>query len=220
MRPHEVSAASAHRLRSCPPVRGNLESDLQAGAYTGYQLAWVLLLATAVGLLLQILACRLGVVSGRHLAEVCKAEYPRRTVLALWAMTELAIIGSDIQEVVGSAIAFKLLFGLELWIGVLITGCDTFTFLLLHYLGIRKLEAFFAALIATMSVCFFINFGAAAPSAKDIAGVRRADTAVLQLLLSRPCSHTPLHPAARHNRASSPTSTRTPRSRPWASSAQ
>ena len=148
---------------------GNLESDLQAGAYTGYQLSWVLFLATACGLLLQVLACRLGVVTGQHLAQLCKQHYSRRASIALWAMTELAIIGSDIQEVVGSAIAFKLLFGLDLWIGVLITGCDTFTFLLLHYLGIRKLEAFFAALIATMAVCFTVNFVEVAPPAKDIA---------------------------------------------------
>ena len=148
---------------------GNLESDLQAGAYTGYQLSWVLFLATACGLFLQVLACRLGVVTGQHLAQLCRAHYPRRTAVALWLMTELAIIGSDIQEVVGSAIAFNILFGLRLWIGVLITGCDTFTFLLLHYLGIRKLEAFFAALIATMAVCFFVNFAEVAPPAGDIA---------------------------------------------------
>eukprot|EP00163_Fabomonas_tropica_P032875 TRINITY_DN8424_c0_g1_i1.p1 TRINITY_DN8424_c0_g1~~TRINITY_DN8424_c0_g1_i1.p1 ORF type:complete len:419 (+),score=45.21 TRINITY_DN8424_c0_g1_i1:667-1923(+) len=79
------------------------------------------------------------------------------------SMTEIAIIGSDVQEVVGSAIAIQLLFGLPLWAGVLITAADTFTMLFLHYFGIRKLEAFFAVLIATMAVCFFIQFGIASP---------------------------------------------------------
>jgi len=147
---------------------GNLESDLQAGAYTGYQLIWVLFAATAMGLVLQIMAARLGVVTGKHLAEICKQEYPGKASFALWIMTELAIIGSDIQEVVGSAIAFNILFGLPLWLGCLITGADTFTFLGLHYFGVRKLEALFAVLIGTMCVCFFVNFGEMNPSGIEI----------------------------------------------------
>jgi hypothetical protein len=101
---------------------GNLESDLQAGAYTGYQLIWVLFWSTVLGLVLQILAARLGVVTGKHLAQVCRENYSPVMAKLLWIMTELAIIGSDIQEVIGSAIAFKILFGLPLWAGVLITG--------------------------------------------------------------------------------------------------
>ena len=112
---------------------GNLESDLQAGAYTGYQLIWVLFWSTIIGLILQVLAARLGTVTGHHLAQHCRAEYPRSISNALWVMTELAIIGSDIEEVIGSAIAFNLLFGWSLWIGALVTGLDTFTFLLLHH---------------------------------------------------------------------------------------
>ena len=122
---------------------GNLEADLQSGAYAGMQLLWMLFWATVAGLLLQILALRLGVVTGKNLAEVCRERYSRPTSLMLWLMTELAIIGSDIQEVVGSAIAFKILFGWKLWVGCIVTGLDTFTFLLLHVLGIRALEAFF-----------------------------------------------------------------------------
>ena len=115
--------------------------------------------ATAGGLLLQVLAARLGVVTGKNLAQMCRLDYPRPVSLVLWVMTEMAIIGSDIQEVIGSAIAIKLLFGIPLWGGCLITGLDTFTFLIIHAFGVRKLEAFFAALIFTMMVCFFINFG-------------------------------------------------------------
>lgn len=137
---------------------GNLESDLQAGAYGGYQLIWVLFTATLLGFFLQVLSARLGVVTGKNLAEMCTAVYPRWASLVLWIMTEIAIVGSDIQEVLGSAIAFQLLFGFPLWLGCLITGLDTFTFLLLHRYGIRKLEAFFVALIAIMLVCFCVNF--------------------------------------------------------------
>ena len=119
---------------------GNLEADLQSGAYAGNQLLWMLFWATVSGFLLQVLALRLGAVTGKHLAQVCREEYSRPTSLVLWLMTEMAIIGSDIQEVVGSAIAFKLLFGWKIWVGCIVTGLDTFTFLLLHVLGTRALE--------------------------------------------------------------------------------
>lgn len=94
----------------------------QTGAYTGYQLLWVLLLAHILGLVLQSLAARLGVVSGTHLADVCRQHYSRPASLLLWIMMELAIIGSDIQEVLGSAIALQILFGIPLWAGCLLTG--------------------------------------------------------------------------------------------------
>ncbi|OQR86833.1 Metal Ion (Mn2 -iron) Transporter (Nramp) Family [Achlya hypogyna] len=138
---------------------GNLESDLQAGAYGGYELIWVLFGATVLGFFLQTLAARLGVVTGKHLAEVCHTMYPRWASFILWVMTEIAIVGSDIQEVLGSAIALQILFSLPLWLGCLITGVDTLTFLSLHQFGIRKLEAFFVALIAVMLVCFCLNLG-------------------------------------------------------------
>lgn len=81
----------------------------------------------------------------------------------LWVMMEIAIIGSDIQEVIGSAIAFKVLLGLPLWAGALITIFDSFLFLFIHYFGVRKLEAFFAVVILTMVLCFAVNFFATDP---------------------------------------------------------
>lgn len=147
---------------------GNLEADLQVGAYCGYSLLWVLFVATAMGLVLQCMAAKLGVVTGKNLARVCRDHYSRRTSIALWLMTELAIIGSDLQEIIGSAIAFKVLFGLPLWAGCLITFGDTFTFLGIHYFGVRKLEAVFVALVSIMTICFFINFGKAPPPTAGI----------------------------------------------------
>lgn len=99
---------------------GNLESDLQAGAYAGFQLIWVLFAATVMGFFLQVLAARLGVVTGKNLAEMCTDRYPRWASLVLWVMTEIAIVGSDIQEVLGSAIAFQILFNFPLYVGCLV----------------------------------------------------------------------------------------------------
>ncbi|NP_001306745.1 natural resistance-associated macrophage protein 2-like isoform X1 [Cynoglossus semilaevis] len=135
---------------------GNIESDLQSGAKAGFKLLWVLLLATIIGLLLQRLAARLGVVTGMHLAEVCNRQYPTVPRIILWLMVELAIIGSDMQEVIGCAIALNLLSvgRIPLWGGVLITITDTFVFLFLDKYGLRKLEAFFGFLITVMALSF------------------------------------------------------------------
>ncbi|OMP01875.1 Natural resistance-associated macrophage protein [Corchorus olitorius] len=105
---------------------GNLEGDLQAGAIAGYSLLWLLMWATVIGLLVQLLSARLGVATGKHLAELCREEYPTWARMVLWVMAELALIGADIQEVIGSAIAIKILSNgvLPLWAGVIITACD------------------------------------------------------------------------------------------------
>lgn len=105
---------------------GNLEGDLQSGAIAGYSLLWLLAWATIMGLLIQMLSARVGVVTGRHLAELCRDEYPNWARLVLWFMAELALIGADIQEVIGSAIAIQILSNgvLPLWAGVLITASD------------------------------------------------------------------------------------------------
>ena len=139
---------------------GNIESDLQSGANAGYELLWLLMVSTFLGLLLQRLSARLGVVSGRNLAEVCKEHLPRFPRVALWLMVEIAIIGSDMQEVIGTAIAFYLLSQtrIPLWAGVIITIFDTFFFLFLDKYGLRKLELFFAFLITVMAVTFGYEF--------------------------------------------------------------
>lgn len=111
---------------------GNIESDLQSGATAGYALLWLLMWATVMGLLIQKLSARLGVATGSHLAELCRVEYPGWARLFLWVMTEIAIIGADVQQVIGSAIAFRLLSNgwIPLWAGVLITGIDGYAYFL------------------------------------------------------------------------------------------
>ncbi|CAI9111328.1 OLC1v1011530C1 [Oldenlandia corymbosa var. corymbosa] len=149
---------------------GNLEGDLQAGAIAGNSLLWLLLWATAMGLLVQLLSARLGVATGRHLAELCREEYPTWARMLLWIMAELALIGADIQEVIGSAIAIKILSNglLPLWAGVVITALDCFIFLLLENYGVRKLEALFAVLIATMALSFAWMFGETKPNGVEL----------------------------------------------------
>ncbi|KAI0511362.1 hypothetical protein KFK09_011992 [Dendrobium nobile] len=149
---------------------GNLEGDLQAGAIAGYSLLWLLMWATMMGLLIQMLSARLGVATGRHLAEHCREEYPWWARVSLWVMAEVALIGADIQEVIGSAIAIKILSRgvLPLWAGVVITALDCFMFLFLENYGVRKLEAFFALLISTMAISFAWMFGETKPSGREL----------------------------------------------------
>ena len=118
--------------------------------FVNIELSFRLLWATMLGLLVQRLALRLGVVTGLHLAELCHRRYKKFPRIMLWIMVEIAIIGSDMQEVIGTAIAFYILTNkaIPLWAGVLITVLDTFTFLGLDKYGLRKLELFFGILIS------------------------------------------------------------------------
>ncbi|XP_072436153.1 natural resistance-associated macrophage protein 2-like isoform X1 [Chiloscyllium punctatum] len=149
---------------------GNIESDLQSGAAASFKLLWVLLLSTFLGLLLQRLAARLGVVTGLHLAEVCHIYYPKHPRRILWVMIEIAIIGSDMQEVIGTAIAINLLSNqrIPIWGGVIITIVDTFIFLFLDKYGLRKLEAFFAFLIAIMALTFGYEYVVVKPDQGEV----------------------------------------------------
>lgn len=144
---------------------GNIESDLRSGTVAQYKLLWVLLSATILGLVMQRLATRLGVVTGLHLAEMCYRQYRKVPRILLWLMVEVAIIGSDMQEVIGTAIAIFLLSNkiIPLWGGFLITVVDTFTFLLLDKYGLRKLEFLFGFLITVMGITFGYEYVVASP---------------------------------------------------------
>lgn len=149
---------------------GNIESDMQAGTAARYRLLWVLVSSTIIGLFLQRLSARVGVVTGKHLAEICYRRYPKMPRILLWIMSEIAIIGSDMQEVIGTAVALYLLSNrkIPLYGGVLLTICDTFTFLGLERYGLRKLESFFCLLIAVMAATFGYEFFKVQPSALQI----------------------------------------------------
>ncbi|XP_076256276.1 protein Malvolio-like [Rhynchophorus ferrugineus] len=149
---------------------GNIESDLQCGTIVEYKLLWILLWATFLGLLMQRLSARLGVVTGKHLGEICYMEYHKSPRILLWLMMEIAIIGSDMQEVIGTAIAIYLLSDrrFPLWGGVLVTILDTFTFLFIDKYGLRKLEAFFVLLISVMTVTFGFEYVTSKPDTVDV----------------------------------------------------
>ena len=133
---------------------GNFESDLQAGVLFGYKLLWVLLWATMGGWYIQGLTVRLALATGWDLARCMREEYPTPVRVALWLLTELAIIASDVPEVIGTALALKMIFNIPTWVGVVLTSVSTMVFLGLQSFGVRKLEAFMASLVGVMSLCF------------------------------------------------------------------
>lgn len=149
---------------------GNWATDLAAGAQFNYTLIWVLLMSNIMAILLQSLASRLGVVAGVDLAQACRLEYGRFTNFSLYALCELAITACDLAEVLGSAIALQLLFGLPLIYGVVLTATDTFVILFLTHLGIRKLEAMIVGLIAVIGGCMLLEIGLAKPDWLAVAG--------------------------------------------------
>lgn len=148
---------------------GNWATDLQGGAKFGYQLIWVLLMSNLMALLLQSLSARLGIVRRRDLAQANRETYPPVVNFCLYLLAELAIAATDLAEVVGMAIGLHLLTGLPLMWGVAITVLDTFLFLLLQRYGIRKMEAFILALVATIGVSFLIEILLAKPDLSEVA---------------------------------------------------
>ena len=149
---------------------GNWATDIAAGSRYGYALIWVLLMSNLMAVLLQSLSARLGLVSGRDLAQACRDRYPPAVNAVLWILCEVAIAACDLAEVLGSAIGLQLLFGLPLIYGVLVTALDTFLILFLHQAGIRKMEAFILVMVSTIGVCFLVEIIISRP---DLPGIAR-----------------------------------------------
>jgi manganese transport protein len=149
---------------------GNWATDLAGGSQFGYTLLSVIVISNFMAILLQHFCARLGIAAGMDLAQACRASYSRPVNFILWILCELAIVACDVAEVVGTAIALQLLFGISLSTGVLITAADVFIILLLQRRGFRYLEAFIIALIAIIAGCFLVNIIAAGPSLGGIMG--------------------------------------------------
>ncbi|XP_052486916.1 metal transporter Nramp5 isoform X2 [Gossypium raimondii] len=147
---------------------GNLETDLQAGANHGYELLWVVLIGLVFALIIQSLAANLGVSTGKHLSELCKAEYPKLIKYCLWLLAEIAVIAADIPEVIGTAFALNILFNIPVWVGVLCTGLSTLLLLGLQRYGVRKLEMLIAVLVFVMAGCFFGEMNYVKPPASGV----------------------------------------------------
>jgi len=148
---------------------GNWATDIGGGSKFGYTLLSVILLSNLMAMLLQGLSAKLGIVTGRDLAQACRESYPRPVSFALWVICEVAIAACDLAEVLGSAVALKLLFGLPLMAGVLITALDVLIVLALQGRGFRLIEAFVITLIASIAVCFAYEIFFAQPLWKEAA---------------------------------------------------
>lgn len=147
---------------------GNFETDLQSGAQYKYELLWIILVASCAAFIIQSLAANLGVVTGKHLAEHCRIEYPKVPNFILWVLAEIAVVACDIPEVIGTAFALNMLFNIPVWCGVLLTGLSTLVLLALQQYGVRKLEFFIAFLVLTIAACFFVELGYAKPNSSEV----------------------------------------------------
>ncbi len=148
---------------------GNWATDLAGGSKFGYTLLSVVLISNLMAVLLQGLASKLGIVTGRDLAQACRDDYSRPVNIGLWIFCEIAIAACDLAEVIGSAIALNLLFHLPIAIGVPVTGFDVLLLLALQNRGVRLLEALVVTLIATIGICFLFEVIRAHPAAGDLA---------------------------------------------------
>src|SRR5512133_217010 len=147
---------------------GNWATDLAGGSRFGYTLLSVILLSNLMAVLLQGLASKLGIVTGRDLAQACRDHYSRPVSFALWVLCEIAIAACDLAEVIGSAIALNLLFGIPLVWGVCLTAFDVLLILLLQHKGFSYLEAFVITLVATIGACFAVELIMAKPVLADV----------------------------------------------------
>src|SRR5437016_8428020 len=147
---------------------GNWATDLSGGARFGYALLMVVMISNFMAILLQHLCIKLGVATGRDLAQACRDHYSRPTVWALWILCEIAIAACDLAEVVGSAIGLQLLFGIPLVWGCVITALDVLAVLYLQTKGFRYIEALVITLIATIGSCFAAELIFSRPSVTDV----------------------------------------------------
>ncbi len=147
---------------------GNWATSIAGGAQFGYTLLSIALMSNVMAIILQSLCARLAIGSGRDLAQACRDAFPKPVAWALWLFAEIAIIATDIAEVVGTAIGLNLLFGIPLELGVIITATDVFLILWMQRLGFRWVEAFVISLLAVIFICFFIQIAMANPDWRGV----------------------------------------------------
>src|ERR1700682_5079191 len=147
---------------------GNWATSLAGGSKFGYALLTVALLSNLMAILLQALCARLGIATGRDLAQACRDAFPRCVSFPRWLLAEIAICSTDLAEVIGTAIGLNLLFGIPLELGVFITALDVFLILYLQNLGFRWIEAFIVTMILVIAACFAIQVGMAQPDIREV----------------------------------------------------
>jgi manganese transport protein len=149
---------------------GNWATSLAGGSAFGYTLLSITLMSSLMAIVLQALCARLGIATGRDLAQSCRDAYSRPVAIALWALAEAAIVATDLAEVIGTAIALNLLFGIPIQIGVIVTALDVFLILALQNLGFRLIEAFVIALITVIAACFAVEMVLVKPEITGVLG--------------------------------------------------
>lgn len=161
---------------------GNWATDIAGGSEFAYRLIFVLLASNLMAILLQSLAARLGIVTSRDLAQMCRESYSRRTSFSLWIFAEIAIAACDLAEVIGSAIALNLLFHIPLLVGVCLTALDVLAILYLQHRGFRLLEVVVVTLIATIGICYLLEILMVRPS---MAGILQGFVPAPEILRNR-----------------------------------
>jgi manganese transport protein len=136
---------------------GNFATNIQAGAKYGYSLLWVALAANIIAMLFQGLSARLGIVTNHNLAELCRTHFPRPAVLAMWGVSEIAAMATDLAEFLGGAIGLSLLFGMPLLAGMVVTGIATYAILAIQGRGFRPIELVITGLVSVIGVCYLIE---------------------------------------------------------------
>jgi manganese transport protein len=142
---------------------GNFATNLEAGAKFGYLLVWVVVASNLMAMLIQTLSAKLGIATGRNLAELCRDHYPRWLVLVMWVLMEGVAMATDLAEFLGAALGFYLLFGMPLWIAGLLTAVTTFIIMGLERYGFRPLEAVITAMVGMIAGCYVIEMGLVRP---------------------------------------------------------
>ncbi|MGO9627387.1 MAG: Nramp family divalent metal transporter [Xanthobacteraceae bacterium] len=136
---------------------GNFATNIQAGAKYGYGLLWVVLLANLIAMLFQALSAKLGIVTGRNLAEMCRDHFPRPLVWGMWVVSEIAAMATDLAEFLGGAIGLSLLFHMPLLAGMIVTGIVTYGFLMFQAFGFRPIELIIGAMVSIIALCYLVE---------------------------------------------------------------
>lgn len=136
---------------------GNFATNIQGGAKFGYLLLWVVVCSNLMGMLIQTLSAKLGIASGKNLAELCREQFPRPVVWGMWAVMELVAMATDLAEFLGAAVGFYLLFGMPLWLAGLLTAMVTFAILALERYGFRPLELVISFLVGIIAVAYVVE---------------------------------------------------------------
>jgi manganese transport protein len=147
---------------------GNFATNIQGGAQFGYTLLWVVVVTNMMAMLIQTLSAKLGIATGRNLAELCRENFPRPVVLVMWGLMEIVAMATDLAEFLGAALGFYLLLGIPLWVAGFLTAIITFIILGLERYGFRPLEAVITAMIGVISLCYLIEIVLVKPVWGDV----------------------------------------------------